>query len=366
MGRFAVCAGWMLVMAVATTFASSQIRSDERVVFFPTAAHLSPDGQSWRVPVHGWIFEPEEGDYSRTLLVNQLCDLMDLQPQDIASARFRQRVWPFLVDSESGKRIVVKIAESTFAMPRSGGDGHFMGTVQIPLAQVRAHAKQGRLTVEAQVPEEDNRVFRGHSLLLPRDGISVISDIDDTVKITEVTNREQLLRNTLLRPFRDVSGMSERYRAWDARGWAFHYVSNSPWQLYGALAEFLEARGFPPASFHLRRLPSVDLGSINLLEVPFEPKRARIEQLFRAFPQRRFILVGDSGERDPEIYGGIARDHPGRIVRILIRQVTDEAREATRYQQAFRGVEPERWQLFRAGGEIAPFELNDTVQPSRR
>jgi phosphatidate phosphatase APP1 len=356
----------MYVMAVATVFASSPIHSDERVVFFPTAAHLSPDGQFWHVPVHGWIFEPEEGGFARTLLVNQLSELLNLQEQDIASSLFRQRVWPFLVDNESGKRIVVRVADSTFTLPPSSGDGHFIGTVQIPVAQANAHAVQGRLTVEAQMPLGDDRVFRGHCLLVSRDGISIISDIDDTVKITEVTDRGQLLKNTLLRPFRAVEGMSELYRDWESRGWAFHYVSNSPWQLYGALAEFLEARGFPVATFHLRRMQSMDLGSINLLDTAFEPKSQRIERILCAFPQRRFILVGDSGEQDPEIYGGIARDHPGRIVCILIRQVTDEARESTRYQQALRGVGPERWQLFRTAADIEPFDVSHKGDDSRR
>ena len=63
--RLVLFVGLVQVMAAATTNAESPIRSDERVVFFPTAATLTADGLSWKIPIHGWIFEPEEGDLAR-------------------------------------------------------------------------------------------------------------------------------------------------------------------------------------------------------------------------------------------------------------------------------------------------------------
>ena len=67
------------------------------------------------------------------------------------------------------------------------------------------------------------------------------------------------------------------------------------------------------------------------------------------FPQRRFLLVGDSGELDPEIYGEIARMQGARIEGIVIRDVTQESREAPRYAAAFEGVDPAAWHLWRDG-----------------
>ncbi len=89
--------------------------------------------------------------------------------------------------------------------------------------------------------------------LLESEGESVISDIDDTIKITEIpAGTEVVLRNTFLRDFAEVPEMAQIYRALLPKK-AFHYVSGGPWQLYGPLAEFLISKvGFPIGSFHLR------------------------------------------------------------------------------------------------------------------
>jgi phosphatidate phosphatase APP1 len=84
--------------------------------------------------------------------------------------------------------------------------------------------------------------------VIDEDGLSVISDIDDTVKVTNVANRRELLANTLFREFRAVTGMPEIYREWEAHGAAFHYVSASPWQLASCLERFLGESGIPGGS----------------------------------------------------------------------------------------------------------------------
>ena len=101
-------------------------------------------------------------------------------------------------------------------------------------------------------PAGDDRRFEGQVQLLGRTGISIVSDIDDTIKISEVPVRKELLANTFLRDFKAVPGMSEAYRQWVAAGASLHYVSASPWQLYSALSEFMEQQKFPKGSFHLR------------------------------------------------------------------------------------------------------------------
>jgi phosphatidate phosphatase APP1 len=70
-----------------------------------------------------------------------------------------------------------------------------------------------------------------------------------------------------------------------------------------------------------------------------------IERLLAEFAQRRFVLVGDSGEADPEIYAQTFRAHPGRIDAIVIRDVTGESRLAERYRAAFDGIDPVYWHI---------------------
>ena len=87
-------------------------------------------------------------------------------------------------------------------------------------------------------------------------GVSVISDIDDTIKISEVKDRKLLLQNTFFRPFQAVPGVPDKYRQWAEAGVAFSSVSASPWQLYDPLANFFRQVGFPHATFHLKRVVS--------------------------------------------------------------------------------------------------------------
>jgi phosphatidate phosphatase APP1 len=73
---------------------------------------------------------------------------------------------------------------------------------------------------------------------------------------------------------------------------------------------------------------------------------AVIEPLLQGFPARKFILIGDSAEQDPEVYGMLARRYPDQVVQVYIRDVTDEPADAPRYQAAFRDLPPDKWQLF--------------------
>ena len=69
-------------------------------------------------------------------------------------------------------------------------------------------------------------------------------------------------------------------------------------------------------------------------------------------PHRRFVLVGDSGERDPEAYAQLAQKYSKQVRQILIRNVTCESRESERYQAVFAHVPPSLWQIYEQPAEI--------------
>lgn len=332
----------------------SPIKSDEEVVFFPTAGALAPQGDVWRVPVHGWVYEPELDDLLREALVLSLKEALDVDAPQLRSPVLDERLRSFLFDNERGKRVEVEIAGRVHALLPSEADGHFEAVLSLPAAEARAAAPDGRLAIRAITRPDDGRVLAGEIFLAEPRGLLVISDIDDTVKITEVRDRKALLRNTLLEPFRVVPGMAELYQRWidRAAGDHLHFVSSSPWQLYPALRAMLDHAGFPAATFSLKRIRLKDRSVRVLFADPRETKPAAIEALLGAYPGRPAILVGDSGELDPEIYGEVARRHPQRIAYIAIRDVTGENARAPRYRQAFRGLAPELWQIFREPAEL--------------
>ncbi|KAF1796566.1 hypothetical protein FB192DRAFT_1405138 [Mucor lusitanicus] len=151
-------------------------------------------------------------------------------------------------------------------------------------------------------------------------GISIISDIDDTIKDTQIlSGARTVLSKTFFELPQGVSGMADAYMAWYTQGASFHYVSNSPFQLMPMLERFLRDSQFPPGSMHLR-----DDGKLlsRLVETPGQAKRDAILKILADFPQRRFVLIGDSGEIDLEIYTRIASEFPDQILKIYIRDVT--------------------------------------------
>jgi hypothetical protein len=82
-------------------------------------------------------------------------------------------------------------------------------------------------------------------------------------------------------------------------------------------------------------------------------KAGVIRLLFKTFPQRRFLLVGDSGEADPEVYGAVARRYPQQLAGILIRQVETRRNSPARFQKAFRGIPAGAVRMFRDAEELA-------------
>jgi phosphatidate phosphatase APP1 len=143
----------------------------------------------------------------------------------------------------------------------------------------------------------------------------VISDIDDTVVDTGVQKKLRMLVSLALsnaRTRKPLPGVAAFYRALHAGVNPVFYVSKSPWNLYVPLIEYLLAQGLPDGPLFLR-----DLG----LRMPREHKARAIAELFAAYPRLAFILIGDSGEDDPEVYAALVRRYPKRVLAIYIRSV---------------------------------------------
>lgn len=331
---------------------SSRIKSDESLLFFPTAARGSAEEQSWEIPIHGWIYAPRARSLSRWLAVRRLRSTLGIARQTPEDDRFERRVRWFFMDNKRGKSISIRIAGQVVTLAHSDVDGHFTGVVPLAGARVLQHAAENRLPFETVVPRSDARSFGGVVHLCPEQGVSIVSDIDDTIKVSDVCDKRQLLRRTFVEPLLAVPGMATCYRQWAKRGVQFHYVSASPWQFYEPLASFLREEGFPDGTFHLKLFRPRESSAMRLFADQAAYKESVIGELIEWYPERKFVLVGDSGEKDPEAYGSIARRFPRQITRILIRDLAGEQRETQRFRIAFQGVRDEVWRLFRDAGEL--------------
>ena len=324
----------------------SNIAADETVVFFRTAAWLDEAKQMWHVPVHGWIYEPQDSAVRKAFFTAVLESEFNLVPDDETEDNYTSRLNLLIADSERGKQIVVNLAGRSHVLPPSAENGHFETTLVIPVVDIEKHAQDAVLTLSAVTPPEESRSFYGEALLIQPTGMSIISDIDDTVKISNVTDKRSLLEHTFLLDFNAAPGMADLYEEWQLDGLSLHFVSSSPWQLYSPLVEFLDASGFSPSALNLKSVRFRDETLLDLFKKGTETKPAAIEKILNTYPGRRFVLVGDSGEQDPEVYAELITRYPEQVLEIYIRNVTGESADNGRFASVFRNVEKSRWQLF--------------------
>lgn len=210
-------------------------------------------------------------------------------------------------------------------------DGRGYANFSLPVPRLRAGWHEAHAVT---TPIEDGESAAGSGQVIkpaPGAPFLVISDIDDTILLTGLTEGVAMVARTVFREAaqrRAIPGMAALYRGL-ARATpnqngrrrpkpAFFYVSTGSWSFYPLLQQFTELRGFPQAPMFL-----TDWGPTEryLRRSGAEHKRTAIRRLFEAYPKMPFVLVGDSGQRDPLTYEEMAREFPGRVPLILIHQI---------------------------------------------
>jgi phosphatidate phosphatase APP1 len=211
----------------------------------------------------------------------------------------------------------------------SDEEGYFAFEIE-PENPVDAAQMWHNFTVTWLDPEADGSGTAVPALILtppPTAAFGVISDVDDTILRSYITSPvkmalEMLLKNAYTRA--TFAGVPTFYRALHAGSSGdehnpIFYVSLSPWNYYNLLSQFLEINRIPTGPLILR---DYSLQMLTSHGQP-SPKRKLIQELLDMYPSLPFVLLGDSGQHDPEIYGEVVREYPGRILAIYIRDVSD-------------------------------------------
>ncbi|CAO3588044.1 unnamed protein product [Absidia cylindrospora] len=294
-------------------------------IIFPTyAVKVNDDHQQpkWKVKLCGWTFTLPVSSRMDRLMLAAGRSYGGVAVNSAEYTHFTNLFNQFRCQTMRGIEMVVNWTGSHLnEMINSGPNGRFEHVLFLDPAEYAGRIQQKCLELEARFSGSDIVPQIGTVDVIEAEGVSVISDIDDTIKVTDILDgRDMILQNTFFRKAKEITGMSNVYQSWSAEGVKFHYVSNSPWQVYPALQEFLKDNNFPKGSIHLRMVSTQSL----ILGKPGKHKWDTITTILEDFPKRKFILIGDSGEIDPEIFARIYQRYPDQVVKIFIHDVTSK------------------------------------------
>jgi phosphatidate phosphatase APP1 len=231
-----------------------------------------------------------------------------------ANTHLMTRIKPFLTNPMVSTPVTVFFYDEKTSVSRTittNEAGHFVmrASLEFVPTHVRVLASENLSAIEEVKITEPK-------------GVSLISDVDDTIKHSSIgAGAREIFRNAFIRDLGDltIDGVREWYNTMYDMGVGVHYVSNSPWQLFPVLVSFFRKAGLPPGSYHLKQYSGMLQG---IFEPVAERKKGTLEKIMRDFPERKFILIGDSGEADLEVYTDVVLANPGKILGIFIRDVT--------------------------------------------
>lgn len=288
-----------------------------------------------RVAVHrGWVADGVARVHARVVEAPKLPEGSSKIPYwDVLNANLRRHVRLSFPD-------VPVRATLGDASAEGATDNHGYAAIHLDVGALKPGWHE--VTVTTIPAQEDDEVFSGVGRVLvpsPKAKIAVVSDLDDTVIRTGLDEGMVALRRTLFRDAhtrRAVPGMASLYRGLE-RGVAtrsgnnppapgFFYVSTGSWSFYEMLTQFLQLRGYPRGPLFLTDWGPTDRYVHRSGE---EHKKLALTRLVEAYPKTPFVLIGDSGQKDPEIYREFATEHPGATKAIIIMKASDSSTERT-------------------------------------
>jgi phosphatidate phosphatase APP1 len=224
-------------------------------------------------------------------------------------------------------------------------DGYFRVEMS-PGGAVPREERWHRLELEMLSPQ---RIEASAEVYIPpeRARAVIVSDIDDTVMYTGVVNKAAMLWRLFVQDAESRTvfpGVSRLYRALHAgaggdEGNPMLYVSRAPWGLYDVLETFFQSHDIPAGPVLFLREWGISLRH-PLPRRAEDHKQQLIDAMMELYAEMPFVLIGDSGQHDPEIYRRVIARHPGRVRAVYIREVTargpERAAEVAAISEALR------------------------------
>lgn len=288
-------------------------------------------------------------------VVAWVSDKIGLADDDEARATVAERIQPLLDSILPAHAVEIDLQGVPTRLGPSGRDGISSDELAVPGSDY----KDGEI-VKAKAINADATQMN-ITFAKPK-GWAILSDVDDTIKKTLTSSPVGILTTTFAEEPEPIKGMPELYKhiVQKLGNPPFWYLSASPYNLYPFLRQFRDTY-YPNGTMILRDASWMNLAGFlaNLTQGTEAYKVDRIEKVYTWFPKRKFILIGDSTQSDPEAYGEAYRKHTKWIGAIYIRKVTgvsemDEGRknDPERFEKAFKGVPKDLWYVFEDPQEL--------------
>jgi hypothetical protein len=308
------------------------------------AGYANWTNNQWNLRFHGNVYK--QPNISNDT-VDKLADFFligtsvaDLPPSEADQARNVTR--EIFVVQQANENVTMNLVPA----PQAGGDGESDGgggetpaggqqSVTLPyettpegdfdvfvpiqntsggLAPGDGDRKPQRLNVYANGTDTGNAT----SYLVSEEGLTVISDIDDILRVTRIYQPKDGILNTFAKPFVPWMNMPDIYRNWSESlpTMHFHYLTTTPEQITRNYEQFIYGN-YPGGSFDDRPLNFSDV------DATLSIRKFLLDKIFQTFPKRKFILVADTSNSDVmRDYPAMVTDYPGQVQCILLRNTS--------------------------------------------
>ena len=234
--------------------------------------------------------------------------------------------------------------------------GDYDGFVQIKddgLEAGNSTSRIQRLNVYTQGDVNGNAT----AYLVPTTGLSIISDIDDILRITEIYQPKQGLLNSFARPFVQWKNMPDIYANWSRSipDFHFHYLTTTPEQVTRNYMDFIY-KTYPGGSFDTRPLNFSDVSATLSI------RKFLLEKIFATFPERKFILVADTSNSDVmSVYPLMLKDHPNQVQCIFLRNTsaTDPGDKFPYDTKGFKGLDTNKFMFFKVPDDLSHLDIQN-------
>ncbi|MBK8393760.1 MAG: App1 family protein [Leptospiraceae bacterium] len=343
---------FLFFLCFSSSMFGSELKEDEDVIIFPSYIYLDSTSKILKSKIHIQVFKKKEDSLKRKVFIEFLKNYIQIEDSKNSKILEERLRW-FLVDNKRNKKISVTILGESYLLKETEANGHSITEISIPSEKIgQQELVEKKIKIKIISSKNNNNLYEGILFIIPEEANCVISDIDDTVKISDVRNKKNLIQNSFVNPFQTVQGMQKIYSNWQSsKVDCFVFVSASPWQIYPILSTFFIEEQFPLSLYFMKYFRMKDSSFLNLFEKPESYKFETIEPLIQEWKRVNFILVGDSGEKDPEAYAKLIRKYPDRITKVFIRKAYEENLE-DRIKTVFQDIPKEKYMFFQNSNEI--------------